>query len=154
MKFISVAERAETYKAAAVNPSTLFFSLWEWEKKWSWWSCCFAARPVSREKNERSLKGRWVSEPAISSISWRNEGASEAGLFSLLVGLASRLWASGHGAPRRESKRKEKNSPINLRMKQRQANLNWMEWRAGQEWHSMDWVVLCGMAPQAAHAAR
>ena len=44
MKFISVAERAETYKAAAVNPSTLFFSLWEWEKKWSWWSCCFAAQ--------------------------------------------------------------------------------------------------------------
>ena len=30
--------------AAASNPSTLFISLWEWEMKWSWWNCCFAAQ--------------------------------------------------------------------------------------------------------------
>ena len=76
MKFISVAERAETYKAAAVNPSTLFFSLWEWEKKWSWWSCCFAALcGVWMEWNGiQQSKGGWASpewkQKKIKSCFW------------------------------------------------------------------------------------
>ena len=35
--------------AAASNPSTLFISLWEWEMKWSWWNCCFAAQPLIKK---------------------------------------------------------------------------------------------------------
>ena len=57
------------------NPSTLFISLWEWEMKWSWWNCCFAAGSVI-----------W------KSLIFNEAGAGEQAILLLFFSINSQIW--------------------------------------------------------------
>ena len=122
---MKLAERDAGHAAltrSAVNPSTLFFSLWEWEKKWSWWSCCFAAQGNASTKNEWNewfvdvFPAEERREPIKQAerIEVKFGGAGERGWFAFLflaAGGGYGRWAPW-APPKRESGKKQTNQTI------------------------------------------
>ena len=111
--------------AAAVNPSTLFFSLWEWEKKWSWWSCCFAALSAI-------WKTLFFNEGKVGERAAMEERASEAG-WGRLVWFFFLWWVMAAARGRGSAKRKTSQN--------KQTNPREREWIA----FLLPWAALCWM---------
>ena len=79
---------------------------------------------------------------------WRLSGSGMIGWVGLVVDLASRLWASGHGAPRRESKPNQTTQPA---AKGAQSFISFLERPSFQEEaeNEMEWPA----APQGNYIA-
>ena len=100
------------------------------------------AREERREPFNLFQSNKEIKIILIYLIWWRDEWAEERGWFALLDSLpAAVMGASAMGSAK--GKPTQRNKPTQRKVSEfNQINLNWMEWRAGQEWHSMDWFGL------------